>query len=305
MFCLVERRDSTPSHRWRRSPWTTSPSAGPMRNVAAILLMLAGFAPRVRAQAGLQGHVLAESGRRPIVNAEVEVPDLRLRSVTDSLGRYRLENIPRGPHLIVTRAVGYRPDSSVTAFDGDEALVSDVLLEPRVTELATVPVRAETRPVSRGKMTGYDERKAIGAGHFIERDELTKEENHKLGDVLSSRVPGIAIYHGSETRAWAATGRVRKSAGCTLCVAKPGEETLDPADKAAGAPAGCYLDVYLDGMQVYNSQMRQMPLFNLNSLHAGDIEALEIYTGPSQIPPQYNRTAGMCGVMLIWLRDRR
>ena len=67
----------------------------------------------------------------------------------------------------------------------------------------------------------------------------------------------------------------------------------------------CYLDVYLDGLQVYNVAMRTMPLFNLNTLNPVDIEAIEVYTGSSQIPPQYNKTAGMCGVMLIWLRDKR
>jgi hypothetical protein len=133
---------------------------------------------------------------------------------------------------------------------------------------------------------------------------LDKQENEKLGDVLSSRMPGLAIYRGKEMRAWAATGRVRKSAGCTLC-SVPAGELLDPADIAAGAPLVCYLDVYLDGLQVYNSAMRTMPLFNLNTLNPIDIEAIEVYTGSSQIPPQYNRTAGMCGVMLIWLRDKR
>lgn len=276
-----------------------------MRSAAVIAPLLVLLAARGEAQAELQGHVLAASGRRPISNAEVVLPRLNLRAVTDSLGRYRIQNVPAGTHLVVTRAVGFRTDSTMTAFDGTEALVTEVMLEPRVTELPAVPVRATTPPVARGKMVGYDERKALGAGHFIEHDVLEKEENHKLGDVLSSRVPGLTIYQGSELKAWAATGRAKKSNGCTLCAARPGEETMDPADKAAGAPPACYLDVYIDGVQVYNGQMRQMPLFNLNSIPPGDIEAIEVYTGSSQIPAQYNKTAGMCGVMLVWLRDRR
>jgi hypothetical protein len=271
-------------------------------SISGLLVLALGSS--AAAQAELQGHVFAEGGRRPLTNAEITVAGLSLRSETDSLGRYRLPHIPRGEHLIVTRAVGFRPDSNLTAFDGDETLVADIVLDTLVTTLQPVAVHGSREPVRGGKMVGYEERKALGAGHFIDRDVLDKQENQKLGDVLSSRMPGLAIYHGKEMRAWAATGRVRKSAGCTLC-SVPAGELLDPADIAAGAPLVCYLDVYLDGLQVYNAAMHTMPLFNLNTLNPRDIEAIEVYTGSSQIPPQYNKTAGMCGVMLIWLRDRR
>jgi hypothetical protein len=32
------------------------------------------------------------------------------------------------------------------------------------------------------------------------------------------------------------------------------------------------------------------------------VEALEIFRGPSEIPPQYNDNNSMCGVVLIWTR---
>jgi hypothetical protein len=46
-----------------------------------------------------------------------------------------------------------------------------------------------------------------------------------------------------------------------------------------------------------------MPLFNLNSISPSEIQAIEVYSVPSQIPPQYNKTSGGCGVMLVWTRD--
>jgi hypothetical protein len=80
---------------------------------------------------------------------------------------------------------------------------------------------------------------------------------------------------------------------------------LDASDIAAGAPLACYLDVYLYGAQVYNSSARTTPLFNLYSLQPSEIEAVEVYTSASQIPAQYNKTSGGCGVMLIWTRVGR
>ena len=59
----------------------------------------------------------------------------------DSLGRYRLQNIPRGEHLVVARAVGFQPDSAMKVFDSDEALVSDVVLKVAISELPTAAVK--------------------------------------------------------------------------------------------------------------------------------------------------------------------
>jgi len=262
-------------------------------------VVLAAIPAAVRAQAELQGHVYSETGRRPLASAEVFVPRLNIRSQTDSLGRYRLQNIPRGEHLVVTRAVGFRPDSALTAFDGDEALVSDVVLKVAVNELPTVAVRETSRPIPHGKLAGFEERKALGIGHFVNRELLAKDENRKLGEILASNVPGLSIYRGSGSKSWAASGRAVGTGKCAFC--RGGG--VDPADKAAGAPAACYMDVYLDGALVYNSAATQVPLFNLNSLHPNEVEAIEVYTSTAQIPSQYNRTAGGCGVMLIWTRD--
>ena len=256
------------------------------------------------AQAELQGRVVSETSRRPVVNAEVALPTLKLRSQTDSLGRYRLQNIPRGEHLVITRAVGFRPDSAVTAFDGDEALVRDVVLRVAVNELPAVSVRETSRPIPRGKMAAYEERKALGVGHFIDREVLAKDENRRLGEILASNVPGLSIYRGSGSKSWAASGRSSGTGKCAMCRVTKGE-IMDPTDAASGAPLACYLDVYLDGTTVYSSSARGTMLFNLNSIQPNEIEAVEVYTGMGQIPAQYNKTSGGCGVMLIWTRDGR
>jgi hypothetical protein len=273
----------------------------PIARVAATV-MAATLLPSVgRAQAELQGQVFSETGRRPLVNADVSMPRLNLRASTDSLGRYRLQNIPRGEHLVITRAVGFRPDSAVTSFDGDEALVSDVVLRVAVNELPTVAVRESSRPIARGKMTEFEERKAVGVGHFIDRELLAKDENRRLGEILASHVPGLSVYRGSGSKAWAASSRTASTGKCAMCRVTR-SEIMDPSDAAAGAPLACYLDVYLDGTAVYSSSSRGVTLFNLNALEANEIEAVEVYTGVSQIPAKYNKTSGGCGVMLIWTR---
>jgi len=284
-----------------RVPLSSTPRRRRRASRALLVTVAVAISSRAGAQAELQGHVFAEGDRRPLTNAEVAVPRLNLRTLSDSLGRYRLQSIPRGEHLVVTRAVGFRPDSAPTVFDGDEALINDVRLKVQLNTLPTVAVREASTPVVRGKMAAYEERKAAGIGHFIDRDLLAKDENRKLGDILASNIPGVSILRGTSSKSWAASGRNKGSAKCAMCrVSK--NEMLDPFDIAAGAPLACYLDVYLDGAQVYNSSARGTPLFNLASIEPREIEAIEVYTGMGQIPAQYNKTSGGCGVMLIWTR---
>ena len=271
-----------------------------MRPLVALVVLAAPAL--LEAQAELQGRVLAEPERRPIANATITVPGLDIRTVTDSLGRFQLTKIPHGEHFVVTRALGFRPDSTPTVFDGDETLVSDIVLEPAVNELPTVTVREAAPPPRQGKMAAFDARKALGVGHFIDSEELEKDKNRPLGDILASRVPGITVHHGGSSKSWVASRRTTSVGKCAMCRVSR-TEVLTLADIAAGAPLACYLDVYVDGAAAYSSSSEQVPLFDVNGMQASEIEGVEVYTGLGQIPAQYNKTSGGCGVMLIWLRD--
>jgi hypothetical protein len=35
------------------------------------------------------------------------------------------------------------------------------------------------------------------------------------------------------------------------------------------------------------------------------LEAVEIYRGPSQVPPEYNLMNSACGVVLLWTRSSK
>ena len=58
-----------------------------------VTLLLVLTTTKAIGQAELQGKVLADSGRRPVSNAEVAIPRLDLRTLSDSSGRYRLPKI--------------------------------------------------------------------------------------------------------------------------------------------------------------------------------------------------------------------
>ena len=270
--------------------------------VAAGLALLAHVGPvRVSwAQGEVSGRVLtADSLPLPVAGAEASIPRLQRTVQSDSLGRFRLKDLPAGIHLIVVRAVGFRAESSTVSLQKDDVLSIDLKLAR--SEATTLPERVVTAPAERtpAKLIEFMERQKTGAGHFIGRDVLAKSEGglRQTGDLISV-IPGIVVRRGSN-RIWVATGRAISNS-CAFC--SGAASSLHPADFAAGARPACFMDVYLDGALVFDSRHPRNGLFDVNLVPPEHIAGIEVYTSAAQVPAKYNRTGGGCGVLLIWTR---
>lgn len=258
------------------------------------------LAPRaLPAQGEVVGLVLEDSSRRPIPDATLTIAALNRNVRSDSLGRFMLAGIPRGDHVLQVRALGFREARHEVTIASNEVIVTDVLLTRTAQVLAGTNVMAPA--AATGKMAGFMERKQRGTGHFIMPEQLRDAEGRrKTGDLLSL-VPGAVMKRGG-MKAWIASGRAtnQMSGGCAFC--KDTTRQPDRADRAAGAPKACYMDVYLDGTLVFDSSRPSSGLFDVNSLDPAHLEGVEVYASASQVPAQYNRTAGGCGVILLWTR---
>jgi hypothetical protein len=60
---------------------------------------------------------------------------------------------------------------------------------------------------------------------------------------------------------------------------------------------GCQVQWYLDGSPYDNSQ-NDLDQF----LRPDDIEAVEVYKSPSEVPVQYQGRNGSCGTILVWTK---
>jgi hypothetical protein len=277
---------------------TVSARLSPCVFVAALLAL--GGARRTAAQGELQGRVIAaDSGSRPLAGAVIAIARIGKSATSDSSGRFRLVDLPAGAHAVVVRLLGFRAESTVVEIDADETVSKDFALHPSVTALEEVNVTAPRAALRPGRMADFYERKAVGIGHFIDRELLEKNENRRMAEILAGNVPGLRVRYGTTSSAWATSTRVQGKNALS-----GGGTALDPMDRAAGAPRNaCYLDVYLDGALIYDSAApAPQRLFDVNSIQPSSIEAVEVYTGAAQIPAKYNRTGGGCGVMLIWTR---
>ncbi|MBC7896152.1 MAG: carboxypeptidase-like regulatory domain-containing protein [Cytophagaceae bacterium] len=258
-----------------------------------------GLVPNaLRAQGEVVGKVLEDSSKRPIVGATLTIAALNRITRTDSLGRFTVADIPVGDHVLQVRALGYREVRSEVIIESNEVIVRDFTLARTAQVLAGATVTT-TAPTT-GKMAGFMERRERGTGHFITRDKLADAEGglRRTGDIIAM-APGAALKRGG-SKAWVASGRAvnQRGGGCAFCRAGG----VSVADRNAGAPPACYMDVYLDGALVFNSTQPASGLFDVNSLQPEQLEGIEIYSSASQVPAQYNRTANGCGVILLWTR---
>ena len=244
--------------------------------VAAVLLFLSVSAG---AQSTYEGRVL-DSVRTPVAGAEVRAMRPGIVATTDSLGRFALRLLPAGPVAIVTRALGFRPDTVIVDLGPDESLSTEIRLRRSVTSLNEVRV-SESAAVLPAKLIGFEERRrARTGGHFVDSTVIARWESRKTGDLLST-LPGVDI---------------QRSRGSAYVLGPRGPSPLRGI--SSSRPVPCFMDIYVDDAPV----ALVGTAYDINSVGLSHIAAIEVYTGPANTPAKYNRTSKACGVVLIWTR---
>jgi hypothetical protein len=150
-------------------------------------------------------------------------------------------------------------------------------VEPlRVTARVQPPFRRNL------ELGGFYDRERQGHGDFVRREEFERLANQNLAQVLQ-RARGTRIMYAGTKQ--------------FIYFPRNGEPTGGGGRR--GPPRnGCLPRLYLDGVQVtYDSNN------DINSVISPDqIEAIELFRGASEIPPQYGGSNAMCGVILVWTR---
>ena len=201
---------------------------------------------------------------------------------------------------MVLRAIGFRAESSTVTMDFDEVVSWEVTLT-RAAGTVALPARVVTTTTTTApmKLAEFFERQKLGVGQFIGREQLEKAEGgrRQTGDLIS-QLPGVTVRRGSN-KIWIASGGRAQNTFCAFC---DSVEALNPADVAAGARPACFMDVFVDGVLVFDSRVPTIGLFDVNSVPPEHIAGIEVYPSAQQVPVKYSRTGVLCGVLLIWTR---
>ena len=159
--------------RWVRS--------GGRLGLTGVLLALAGGVPGF-AQIRVEGEVLDGLTGLPVAGAIIHLPDLAVGSISDELGYFVLDAVPRGAQVLAVHRPGYEALEQVVGVVLGE--VWEVRLTPVAVSLPGVSVEAATGPEREAALTGR-------RSDFIAPSTVAEaaERTNKVLEVLRSKAP--------------------------------------------------------------------------------------------------------------------
>lgn len=217
----------------------------------------------VDSTAVLTGRVLFASDLRPAVRANVFLKLRGRGAVTDSAGAFRIEKLEPGTDTLAIHYPGHQPNAVSIELQALRAVRVTLLLSERVFEIAEL--RVDVRQITPGEERLARRMKA-GHGAFITREQI-EETSPNLASDLFRGIPRVEVTpyrYGHQT--------VLIGRGTMVC---------EP-------------DYFVDGFHLRN--------FQIDDLSVDEIDTIEVYRGPSEIPTQFRGDTNRCGVIVVWTR---
>jgi hypothetical protein len=215
--------------------------------------------------AGLVGNVRDSLGG-PVPLAQLSVSGVR--SLSDSAGRFAMAGLPSGGATLQVRRLGFAPLDHQLELAGGRTDSVQLVLAMLPRELVEITSRASDR--ARARLTDFYRHRENGSGYYFDRREIEQRRVQRISDLLR-RLPGVRV----------ATDRT-------------GRYVVRMTRAVSGRD--CPPDFWIDGIRA--------PFLNVDDVPVVDVEALELYKGPSGIPPEYLGRLGSpgCGAVVIWTR---
>lgn len=244
------------------------------RSLAAVgaVLLLPGAAWAQKGSAMMFGVVVDRLTEAPIPNAEIVFSGDGRTVRSDSLGYYRFLNLSAGIVRFAVRAEGYRYTTFTFALANGERMERDIPLDsatvavaPRGAPQQLPEVAVEAAPSMGRRFADFERRKATGRGHYLTRAEIEQKGSGTLADALRD-LRGVTLDCAGT--------------GCLVRMVR--------------APMRCSPEYIVDE-RVDNMFGPTVPI--------RDVEAVEVYTGPSDVPGEFAGTNAGCGVIVIWTRS--
>jgi hypothetical protein len=208
--------------------------------------------------------IVVDSAGVPLAGAEVRAVGTTLLIITSDSGAFRVE-LPAGPVVFAVRRLGYEPSTYLATLRPGRTNGVTLVLQGTAQTLPGVLVAEEREQTW---LRTFNDRRETQHGTFITRAEIEKARARLTTDLLRRRAPSVQVVltRGGGTR------------------------------------------VYMRG----NSARRCPPqLFVHTTPYSGEVddfppdvvEAIEVYAGSAELPPELNIGRALCGAIVIWTRD--
>jgi hypothetical protein len=222
------------------------------------------------ARGGLAGRLIDASTGEPIRDATIDITNAEVQALSDSDGNFRIDDLATGSFEATVHHIAYGdPTFRVEIQDRRTAFV-ELRLTPAPVAVEPIAVMIEYRPQWL-ESTGFYDRVASHLGEFVTPEEMETHRWRRFSEILRN-VPGVEITqvctpHCSQILRMSTTTQSR-----------------------------CIPTFYVDGRRM----LFREALIDLDAIApASDLEAMEVYRGIAQTPPQFY---GRCGSVVIWTR---
>lgn len=219
--------------------------------------------------------------RAPIEQVVVEVSGARGRTGAD--GSVRLSGELAGSRTLTATHLGYVPASVRVEVAAEGVTTLRVALSAAPVAVAGVEVRTRAEPRSR-VLRDFYRRAQTGQGRYFTRAQIEQHRPRQLTD-LFRLVPGMVVSPGRMGESAAMGQNINLNVTTTRM-----RPDADP----------CPIRYFVDGT----------PYEPLHSgaigadLRPEDVEGIEIYRHPSAAPARFRGSGTVCGIVLIWLREK-
>lgn len=228
-----------------------------------------GIVSAQKGDAQLVGTVVDRTTGAIVPHADIVQLGVGRVVVSDSLGNYLFPDLPSGILRFLVRGRGFPSIIIVVALARGESMSRVIELDStgagRLAALAlpSVAVRAPRPPAPR--FVDFERRRQNGRGQYVTREEIEKAGFTSLQDATRG-LRGVNLDCGG-------------GSGCAIRMAR--------------APMRCSPEYIVD--ERVDNQFGP-------STAIRDIEGIEVYAGPSDVPGEFGGLNAGCGVIVIWTR---
>jgi hypothetical protein len=237
--------------------------------VVALCAALVGVATPTPApgQATLRGRVLDSEMGNPLAGAAVRIGrDSVIAAKSDSLGFFRITNLPGGTTDLRIQLIGYEEGLFRIHLPDSGSVGQNFSLDFNGFMLPEVVVQARAE-VLQPRYIDFERRRLRKLGAFLRWDDLKKASYSSVGDALRT-VRGV---------------RIQCDQSAFECFA------------VMSRTPNCHPAWYIDGIQVHS--------FHENT-PIRDIYGIEVYRGSGEIPAEFTGSEAGCGVIVMWTKSR-
>jgi TonB-dependent starch-binding outer membrane protein SusC len=248
----------------------------------ALALATTAVAP-LAAQTGgsVTGRVQDAATQRAVPGAQVRVANTNRSTVTDEEGRFTLQNVAAGSHVLQVTRVGFQPGSATVSVENGGAATATISLRSdalRLNELVVVGYGEQNRRSIAGSVSSIRAAETVSSTPVAQVDQ-----------VLQGRAAGVMVQQNSGVPGAAITVRVRGASSISA-----GNDPLYVID---GVP------LIQGNFSSLNGTFGGQDIDALGDLNPNDIESIEVLKDASAAAIYGSRASN--GVVLITTKKGR